>query len=127
MSDVELIISANGCTDNTEAYLNYLKTAIPHFKWVNSKEPLGFAKAVNAGIGAHSADKVVILNNDTVILGSDWLKRLDIGSISGVLTNYSPITQRNFAVFFCVMINQKVFDTIGLLNEDFNIGGCEDI
>jgi len=127
MSQVELIISANGCTDNTEAYLNYLKTAIPHFKWVNSKEPLGFAKAVNAGIGAHSADKVIILNNDTVILGSDWLERLDIGSISGVLTNYSPITQRNFAVFFCVMISQKVFDTIGLLNEDFNTGGCEDI
>jgi len=30
MTDVELVISANGCTDNTKAYLAYLVTAAPH-------------------------------------------------------------------------------------------------
>jgi len=127
MDDVELIISANGCTDNTKAYLNYLKTAIPHFKWVDSTEPLGFAKAINAGIRINSADKIVLLNNDTVILGPNWLERLDQGDIGAVLTNHSDITQSKFAVFFCVMIQQRVFDTIGLLPEDYKTGGCEDI
>ena len=32
MTDIELIISANGCTDNTIYYLNYLTTVIPNLK-----------------------------------------------------------------------------------------------
>jgi len=127
MNDVELIVSSNGCTDNTSAYLNYLKTAIPHFKWVDSKEPLGFAKATNAGINVATANRIVLLNNDTQILHDSWLEKLDTGDISAVWTQFSHITQRRFAVFFCVMIDRKVFDTIGLLNEEYGTGGCEDI
>jgi SAM-dependent methyltransferase len=127
MNDIELIVSSNGCTDNTSAYLNYLKTAIPHFKWVDSKEPLGFAKATNAGIYVATANRIVLLNNDTQILHDSWLEKLDTGDISAVWTQFSHITQRRFAVFFCVMIDRKVFDTIGLLNEEYGTGGCEDI
>ena len=72
-------------------------------------------------------DKIVLLNNDTVILDGSWLEKLDTGDISAVWTQYSPITQRRFAVFFCVMIDPKVFQTIGFLNEDYDTGGCEDI
>ena len=127
MDDVELVISANGCTDNTEAYLNYLKTAISNLRWVWSDNSTGFAKATNAGIERCNADRIVLLNNDTVILGDKWLEKLDTGDISAVWTQYSQITQRRFAVFFCVMIDKEVFNKIGLINEDFNIGGCEDI
>lgn len=128
MDDVELVISANGCTDNTKAYLDYLRTAVPNMNVVWHDEPLGFAAATNAGIREHSADKVVLLNNDTIILADGWLEKLDSGGdISAVWTQFSHITQRRFAVFFCVMIKQKVFDTIGLLNEEYGIGGCEDI
>ena len=127
MDDVELIVSSNGCTDNTNAYLNYLKTAVPNFKWVDSKEPLGFAKATNTGINVATTNRIVLLNNDTVILDHNWLERLDIGDISAVWTQFSHITQRRFAVFFCVIIDRKVFDTIGLLNEEYSTGGCEDI
>jgi len=127
MGDVELVISANGCTDNTEAYLKYLKTAIPNLRWVWNDQPVGFAKAINAGIERSSAKRIVLLNNDTVILGDKWLEKLDTGDISAVWTQYSPITQRRFAVFFCVMIDRKVFDEVGLLNESYGTGGCEDI
>ena len=127
MDDVELVISANGCTDNTEAYLKYLKTAIPNLRWVWNDQPVGFAKAINAGIERSSAKRIVLLNNDTVILGDKWLEKLDTGDISAVWTQYSPITQRRFAVFFCVMIDRKVFDEVGLLNESYGTGGCEDI
>ena len=128
MNDVELIISANGCTDNTKVYLDYLRTAVPNMNVVWHDEPLGFAAATNAGIREHSADKVVLLNNDTIILADGWLEKLDTGGdISAVWTQFSHITQHRFAVFFCVMIKQRVFDVIGLLNEEYSTGGCEDI
>ena len=127
LDDVELIISANGCTDNTRQYLDYLVTAVPNIYVSWSNAPLGFAKATNNGIRMAKGDKIVLLNNDTVILDGSWLEKLDTGDISAVWTQYSPITQRRFAVFFCVMIDPKVFQTIGFLNEDYDTGGCEDI
>ena len=129
MTDVELVISANGCTDNTAQYLAYLQTAIPNIVVVWHEKPLGFAKATNNGIRVASSDKIVLLNNDTLILGDDWLQRLDCGApaITTVLTQFSPITKQKFGVFFCTMIHKKVFDTIGFLDETFGTGGCEDI
>lgn len=128
MANVELIISANGCTDNTRQYLDYLQTAIPSLYVTWSNEPLGFSKATNNGIRTCKGEKIVLLNNDTIVLSNDWLEKLDTGGdISAVWTQYSPITRRRFAVFFCVMIDPKVFETIGLLNEEYNTGGCEDI
>jgi glycosyltransferase involved in cell wall biosynthesis len=128
MDEVELIVSANGCTDNTEAYLQYLATAIPNLCVVRSKEPLGFAKATNDGIRLCNGDKIVLLNNDTVILDHHWLEKLDTGGdICPVWSQFSQITKRRFGVFFCVMINPEVFQTVGFLNEEYNTGGCEDI
>jgi len=128
MDDVELIISANGCTDNTNYYMTYLHSVGMNFKEVWNDKPLGFAKAVNEGIKQATGDKIVLLNNDTVILADGWLEKLDAGSdISAVWTQWSDITQQRFAVFFCVMIYRNVFESIGYLNEDYEIGGCEDI
>jgi GT2 family glycosyltransferase len=130
MDSVQLVISANGCTDNTRAYLTYLATAIPHLDICWSDAPLGFAKATNEGIKKSIGDKVILLNNDTVLLNqskNDWLNRLSAPHIGTVLTQYSPITQRQFGIFFCTSIDRKVIDAIGLLDEDFGTGGCEDI
>jgi glycosyltransferase involved in cell wall biosynthesis len=128
MENVELIVSANGCTDNTKAYLDYLKTAIPNLDVVWNYNAVGFAKAVNAGILLAETERIVLLNNDTIILDNNWLEKLDAGSgISTVWTQWSDITQQRFGVFFCVMIYADVFQRIGLLNEEYEIGGCEDI
>lgn len=127
MDDVELIISANGCTDNTEAYLAYLKTAVPNLYVVWNRNPIGFARATNNGVKVAKGDKIVLLNNDTVILDYGWLEKLDTSDVSPVWTQFSQITQRRFGVFFCVMIDPKVFQAIGFLNEDYETGGCEDI
>ena len=132
MTDIELVISANGCTDNTSAYLTYLETVIPNLYVIWNESPLGFAKAVNEGIKVSTCKKIVLLNNDTLLLEqqkNQWLDRLDNyhADISSVLTLHSPITNQKFGVFFCTMIDRKVFDTIGLLDKSFEIGGCEDI
>ena len=130
MTDIELVISANGCTDNTIYYLNYLTTVIPNLRVLWSDEPSGFAKAVNEGVKVSTCNKIVLLNNDTLLLEqakNTWLKRLDVGGITSVLTNYSSITKSKFGVFFCTLIPKEVFMEIGLLDETFEIGGCEDI
>jgi len=130
MTDIELVISANGCTDNTRFYLDYLSTAIPNLFIVWNNEPLGFAKAINQGILNAIGHKIVLLNNDTLLLEqpkNDWLKRLDVGDIASVLTLNSRITNQPFGVFFCTMIDRQVFVDIGVLDESFETGGCEDI
>jgi GT2 family glycosyltransferase len=134
--------SANGCTDNTLEYLGNLKEKFnylrleKHLKIVWDNNPLGYPKATNAGIKVATTDKIVLLNNDAVLLPqnkNNWLSLLNDGfdqsncGITAVLLKYSEITKRNFGIFFCVMIHRKVFDKIGLLNEDYGTGSGEDI
>lgn len=136
MDQVELIVSANGCTDNTQAYLTYLKTAVPHLKVVWNDDALGYAKATNEGIKVSTCERIVLLNNDTIFLPqnqNDWLRFLsdpfDKNSNCGVtcvVKGPSEPAGRDFAIFFCVMVHRKVFDKIGLLNEEYGVGGGED-
>lgn len=136
MDDVELIISANGCVDNTSAYLAYLQTAIPNCKVVWDNKPLGYAKATNGGIKEATADKIILLNNDTVLLDqpkNQWLEMLEAPflqdsnmGIAGPILQNSLEAGRDFCIFFCVMIDRKVFDKIGLLNEEYGVGTGED-
>lgn len=142
MSEVELIISANGCTDNTKWYLDLLNYQFnsmgfgKHLKIIWHDQPLGYAGANNVAIKAASCDKIVLLNNDTVLLEqnkSDWLNYLngpfkanEKCGISCVIKGPSEPANRMFAIFFCVMIHRKVFDKIGLLNEEYGVGGGED-
>jgi predicted SAM-dependent methyltransferase len=98
--------------------------------------PLGYPKATNNGIKEATCDKIILLNNDTRLLNQPknfWLETLekpfqnpDCG-ISCVVKEFTPVTCRHYAIFFCVMIDRKVFDKIGLLNEKYGIGSCEDI
>lgn len=143
ISDIEIVISANGCTDNTFKYHSALKEKFNYFglsdnlKLVWSPEPLGYPRAVNAGIKKATCEKILLLNNDAVILDSPknyWLDVLaapfdksEMAGVSGTLKKYSPITGREFVIFFCAMIHRKVFDKIGLLDEQFGTGGNEDI
>ena len=135
LDDIELIISANGCTDNTRAYLDYLITAVPKLKVVWNDEALGYSKANNVAIRQATADKIILLNNDTVLLDqpkNQWLDILDTPfrdpdcGVSCVIKGHSEPAGRSFGVFFCVMVHKKVFDTIGLLNEEYGVGGGED-
>lgn len=142
IEDVELIVVANGCKDETLSYLNYLQSYFNvrgmsnNFKFIFESEPLGYSRATNLGIKQATCDKIVLLNNDVLILDQQkntWLTLLnkpfddyqDCG-ISCVIRGISEPAGRDFAVFFCVMVHRKVFDKIGLLNEEYGVGGGED-
>lgn len=142
LETVELIISANGCTDNTHVYLEYLQSAFDalglhnHLKIVCNDRPLGYPKATNEGIKLATTNHIILLNNDTVLLEqykNYWIDLLqkpfehDDCGITGVVNTYSECAKTNFFIFFCVMIHRKVFKDIGFLNEDYGIGSGEDI
>jgi FkbM family methyltransferase len=142
MADVELIISANGCTDNSYWYLNGLKNQFDaigfgkNLKVVWNDAPMGYAAATNAGIKESTCDKIVLLNNDTVLLDqtkNQWLEMMDsmfsdenVG-ISAPVVQRSDAANSDFAVFFCAMIHRKVFEKIGFLNEEYGVGSGEDV
>lgn len=142
LEDIELIISYNGCTDETKHYVTYLtrmfeqKGLGDHIKYFGTEKPLGYPKATNIGIELATAEKIVLLNNDTILLDqpkNKWLELLEAPflsnpkcGISGPIISHSPETNRDFMIFFCVMIDRKVFDTIGLLNEEYGTGSGED-
>lgn len=138
IDEIEICVSANGCTDNTLDYLHYMYNRYPNLmKWAWSPEPLGYARSTNRGIKIAEGEYVVLLNNDTKILDHEkngWLERLrkpfeedhDI-SVTGLTPQFSPITNRNFLIFFCVMMRRTLFNEIGLLDEDFKVGGSEDM
>jgi SAM-dependent methyltransferase len=107
-----------------------------HIKYFGTEKPLGYPKATNIGIELATAEKIVLLNNDTILLDqtkNKWLELLEAPflsnpkcGISGPIMSHSPETNRDFMIFFCVMIDRKVFDTIGLLNEEYGTGAGED-
>jgi GT2 family glycosyltransferase len=130
--NVNFVVVANGCTDGTHEYLTEKRI---HF--IQFDDPLGFSKAVNAGINHdRTADYYIILNNDTILQDQSpdtWLNMLlepflqdESVGITGPIRNWSPEANHDFIIFFCVMISKKVIDAIGLLDESFGVGGGED-
>lgn len=142
VSDIELIVSANGCTDNTFEYLGALKEKYVYLgleqnlKIVWCPEPLGYSRACNLGIQQATTDYIVLLNNDVLFMEQYKNRWLDLFEnqfktntkcgISCVIKGPSAPAGHDFAVFFIVMIHRKVFDKIGLLNTEYGVGGGED-
>lgn len=143
MSQVELIVSANGCVDNTLEFLGNLKTKFTelgfedHLKITWHEKPLGYSRATNEGIKLATSDYIILMSNDSILLPQPkhrWIEQLvqpfqqnENCGITCPLKIKSEAANTTFGVFFCVMVSRKVFDRIGLINEEYGVGGGEDI
>ena len=131
--DYELIVVANGCHDGTEDWiLNQIMD--PHIVLVSYNEPIGGGEAINVGFRLANGEYIATINNDTRILGPEWLsllrKPFDLDprmAVTGPLEQGFPEIGSSFLVFFCAMTRRKILDTLGYLDTDtFKTGGCED-
>lgn len=132
LNNVEVIVSANGCSKATKDYVEKLGEP---FKLVWNEAAIGYSKACNAGIKAATGDYIVLLNNDILLLEhpkNRWLDYLlepfkdkKVG-ITGPILGPSAPAGRDFIIFFCACIKKEVIEKIGLLDEIFGIGGGED-
>jgi len=92
---LEVVVVDNGSRDGTLDYLDHLTRVDPRVRVLANDENLGFAAAVNLGVQAGSGDRIVLLNNDTV-LADGWLERLiahteDVSvGLVGATTNGAP-------------------------------------
>ena len=133
MSNLEVIIIANGCVEEIRNYLDEITKNNDNFKYFWYDEALGATSAINKGFENSTGDIIALLNQDVVILGNHWLQFLtdpfkdpQIG-ITGPVLGGNTDVNRNFILFFCAGIRRKVFDDIGMLDPIFNPGGFEDI
>jgi GT2 family glycosyltransferase len=129
MNEVEVIVVANGCTDNTREYVEYLGDLCT-LVW--SDEPLGFAKATNLGLKASKGEYLLLLNNDTVVQHKRWLDLLLVPFSDPKMGVVGPIMHTevgiDFIIGFCLMTTRQMIETeVGYLDESFEIGGMEDV
>jgi GT2 family glycosyltransferase len=132
LSDVEVIIVANGCKDKTREYVESLGTS---FRLVWRDEGMGFTKATNLGVKESTGDIVVLMNNDVVLLPQDkneWMRFLcdplkDNVGMTGNLKIWEEHVERMFLVGFLVAIPRWLWNRVGGFDEDWSPGGGEDI
>ena len=139
------VVIDNGSTDGTAEYLS-TRTDITV---ISNARNCGCAAAWNQGVRACRADWVVVLNND-VVLTAGWLEGLltaakteawDIvtPAIREGLLNYdlesyarefvesaAGAMRPDVADGVCFMVRRRVFERIGLFDENFRVGVFED-
>lgn len=135
LSDCEIIVVANGCTDGTWDYLTNAELFPGTLVWF--AEPKGYTKATNEGIRRATGKYIVLLNNDTVLLPqpkNQWLEILEkpfkicsqrVG-VTGPMKEKTEAIDRDFILFFCAMISRECLNEVGLLDEIFSPGYGED-
>ncbi len=132
LSQCEIICVANGAPQEARVL------GVPmlsHVKLLWFDEMIGFTRAVNEGLAVAKGEFIILLNDDVELLPQPknlWLDELHKPfadpkmGITGPLKNFCPAAQREFLLFFCVMIRKAMLDEIGVLDMCFNPGGGED-
>lgn len=132
LSDVEIIVVLNGCGDDGSR--EFVESLGEPFRYVWLDEPSGYTHSTNVGIREAKGEYIVLLNNDTVILGEQWISLLlqpflddpSVG-ISGPLMLHCPDADEDFLVFFCAMFRRECLEAVGgELDESYAPGYGED-
>ena len=133
LSDKEVIIAANGCTDGTKQYVESLGEPFKLLWW---DKPMGFAVPNNEAAKIAKGEYILFLNNDAGFLPQkrdesikQMLSVLDQPSIGivGKQLRHNMETDRNFVIFYCAIMKKELFEKFGMFDEIFADGTCEDV
>ncbi len=143
--DAQILVIDNGSSDGTAEYL----TRRTDVTVISNQQNLGCAGAWNQGVRETVSEWLLFLNND-VLLSPSWLEELlafaedrgfDVvspaireGDYNYDINTYSRdfvgrmarFTREGVADGICFMVRRRVFETIGLFDENFRIGQFED-
>ena len=145
LRDGEIIVIDNGSSDGSAEYLSECS----NIRVITNRENQGCTVAWNQGVRVSHASWIAILNND-IILSTNWLdglldfareKNVDIvspafreGEYNYDIAEYSreyvqrmhSVARMGIAQGVCFIVRRRVFDQIGLFDENFMIGQFED-
>jgi len=133
LTNVEIIVVANGCRDNTGEYLakngfiyGYGSPLDQKTKEVWFDESIGYTKACNAGIKLSRGEYILLLNDDTVILDKSWLDILlkpfaevyNCGITGPVKFDWDCGGVKRTAIgFWCAMIRRSLLEELAIYEE----------
>lgn len=103
--DLVTYIVDNGSTDGS---LHYVRTEFPGVRLIVFEENLGFSEAYNRSISQVEANYILLLNNDTSVLNSNW-----ISSLATHLNQDSSV-----AAVGCKLVTMKdhaILDSVGVM------------
>lgn len=139
--ETEIIVVDDGSKEPISCIIPKL---FPDVKLLINEHNLGFAKSINKGIRASTSQYICLLNNDIKLPNPGWLKAMvasldefDLTAPAGGRMdgnwNYQPGEAKkrgerfSYLVGWCILIKRDVFDTVGLIPEDFGKGFWEDV
>ena len=133
ISDVEIVVVGNYVSKRVEEYLRSLK----EIKYYHFDNALGTSGAINIALQNSTGKIKIILNQDVIILGKDWLPMIlepfNDPTVGATGPLKQPITEPisdvyyNYLHGFCMAIQDSVFKEVGLFDINFNPGGFEDL
>lgn len=140
-----ITVVANGVDPETREYLIHLSGGPIETVWLD--ETAGFPAAVNAGLKSiEDRDDVLLANDDVVMLDASWEAKVNgilesqrenlagIGPVSNYVLEHQmytapgpPIHKTNHISFFWAVLTKEALEDVGLLDEGFGLGYCEDL
>jgi GT2 family glycosyltransferase len=148
----ELILVDNGSREESRERIEALAAGRDDTRVLLLPENLGYAAGNNRGLALARGDTVCLLNSDAFVTRG-WLESLLAlmertgAGLVGPCTNrckgpqrrklwlkmfpppsfWRPTREVSFLSFFCVVIQRRVSDAVGILDERFGIGCWEDV
>ncbi|HKG23565.1 MAG TPA: glycosyltransferase [Blastocatellia bacterium] len=87
----EIVVVDNNSADQTRGYLRFIASHYPRVSIILNQHNEGFARANNQGIARATGERIVLLNNDTIV-PPGWLTRLLRHLEDGRIGLVGPVT-----------------------------------
>lgn len=119
LDNIEVLVVSNGSgNDGTKEYVESLGSP---FQLIWIEEQVGYTVSMNIGMKAAKGEFLIPLNNDTILLEQpknqwiEWLNKPFKDSkmgMTGPMLEHCPEADRDFLIFFCVMIKREAMEDV---------------
>jgi GT2 family glycosyltransferase len=138
-SDLEVIVIDNGSSDWTWKWLCEVEKGEPRLHSIHNEVNRGYGPALNQGLMISKGEYLVCLNNDVVVLHSNWLERLvaPLRENRKLICGGRTIRQNrtvevdgwtpDYLEGYCLAFHRQFLTDVGFFDEKFAPAFVEDV